>query len=74
MSSLDTIGDILAIKFGGNFALDARHFARIEQFLRRRDITPRDKFKADYHASMNGMGEPIEYPGDAYYENYGLDE
>lgn len=70
---MDTLGDILTIKFVGNWRDDAEKFTRINKFLSRPDISPQDKFKADLYANHAGMGitSPIAYPGDAYYENWG---
>lgn len=67
----DTIGDILTIRFEGNYRDDAGRFNRINAFLRRPDITPEDKWKADYHASLKGMGLECVRPPDyvEYYSN-----
>jgi hypothetical protein len=54
----DTIGDILTIRFGGNWALDRDKFARIDRFIARRDVPMADKIKASRYADEIGMGAP----------------
>lgn len=66
---MDTLADILAIKFAGNHAADVGRFSRINRFLRRPDITPEEKWKADHHASLAGMGADCDRP-DNYVEYY----
>lgn len=65
----DTLGDILTIRFEGNFAADMNKFSRINAFLRRPDVSPEDKWKADHYASKVGMGADCERPAD-YVEYY----
>ncbi len=56
----DTLVNILAIKFDGNFAADADKFERIDRFCARRDVTPQERHAASYHASKEGMGEHFD--------------
>lgn len=63
----DSLADILSITFAGNYAADADKFARIDRYIQRPDVIPADKFQADRHASLNGMGEDIADPGADYY-------
>ena len=73
----DTLDDILAIKFAGNYCRDdAKHFERINRYLGQKGIHPLKKFAADLHANINGMGikSAIPYPGDDYYNDFEYEE
>lgn len=52
----DTLKDILAIKFVGNYAADSMRFKRIDDFCMRADVAMADKRTALDFASKEGMG------------------
>jgi hypothetical protein len=72
----DTLDDILAIKFAGNYRDDAKSFDRINKYLGQKGEHPLKKFAADLHANINGMGikTAIPYPGDDYYNDFDYKE
>lgn len=65
---MDTITDILNIKFKGNFTDDRENYARIDLFCLRDDVPMKDKRTALNFASTAGMGIECDLTADEFAE------